>query len=163
MLFDEDDTQRYRRMFGRYPTGVAVCLAGDGALPDGMTINSLTSVSLEPQLLSFCARKGSRTARRVRETEKFSINLLTVRQETVSQHFSGTYAENIHKYLIRRQGFWCVDEANASFLCHLTHSIALGDHDMLVGQVIRTYGLMRALSPLMYFQGRYAPPLRGDS
>ncbi len=34
---------------------------------------------------------------------------------------------------------------------------------MLVGQVIRTYGLMRALPPLMYFQGRYAPPLRGDS
>src|SRR5690554_4321083 len=89
MLCDYNATQVYRRLFGRYPTGVAVCLAGQASEPVGMTVNSLSSVSLEPLLLSFCAARGSRTAQAINNAGCFSVNLLTHRQEDISRHFAG--------------------------------------------------------------------------
>ncbi len=159
MICDQDATQLYRRLFGRYPTGVAVCLTGDPNHVEGMTINSLSSVSLKPLLVSFCARHGSRTAQLIKETESFSINLLTARQEMLSRHFAGAPTTHIHRQLVRRRNFWCVDEANASFLCELMRWVPLGDHDMLVGRVVEMCGPEAAHPPLMYFQGGYASPV----
>ncbi|MGH3182885.1 MAG: flavin reductase family protein [Streptosporangiaceae bacterium] len=49
------DADAMRRAMGRFVTGVAVITTLDaGGQPHGMTVNSLTSVSLDPPLLLVC-------------------------------------------------------------------------------------------------------------
>ncbi len=121
-----------------------------------MTVNSLSSVSLEPLLLSFCAARGSRTAQAINNAGCFSVNLLTHRQEDISRHFAGKPSSGALDQLLWEEGYWRVREANASFLCELAHSMPLGDHDLLVGRVIGMSGPSAVNPPLMYFQGGYA-------
>src|SRR3546814_803370 len=64
-VMDEDcvaiDPRRFREVCGQYATGVAVVTArcGEGR-PTGVTVNSFTSVSLDPPLIQFSLdRKAS--------------------------------------------------------------------------------------------------------
>lgn len=156
MRCNQNAATTYRQLFGRYPTGVAVCLAGDADQAIGITVNSLNSVSLEPLLLSFCAASGSNTAKAIVRTGKFSVNLLTEKQEDVSRHFAGKPFPAAVNQLEWRDSYWSVSQANACFLCELEHRVPLGDHDLLVGRVVTMFGPEQGGMPLMYFQGSYA-------
>ena len=52
------DPAAVRTVLGHFATGVAIITAQDGDEPVGMACNSFTSVSLEPQLVLFCAAKS---------------------------------------------------------------------------------------------------------
>ncbi|MFC7592752.1 flavin reductase [Nonomuraea antimicrobica] len=54
------DPGTYRKVVGRFATGVAIVTTRVGDVDHAMTINSFTSVSLEPLLVLFCAEKVSR-------------------------------------------------------------------------------------------------------
>ena len=53
------DPRAFRDALGRYPTGVALVAAATPDGPVGMAVNSFTSVSLAPPLISFCAMLSS--------------------------------------------------------------------------------------------------------
>jgi 3-hydroxy-9,10-secoandrosta-1,3,5(10)-triene-9,17-dione monooxygenase reductase component len=60
------DPKLFRSVIGAFPTGVAiVATEWDGEL-FGATINSLTSVSLQPCMLLFCTNEGSATGAAIR-------------------------------------------------------------------------------------------------
>ena len=53
-LKTSDLKRELRNALGRFPTGVAIVTAlSDDKQPVGMTINSLTSISLEPALIAW--------------------------------------------------------------------------------------------------------------
>lgn len=54
------DPALYRSVVGRFATGIAVVTTKSDGLEHAMTVNSLTSVSLEPVLVLFCAEKIAR-------------------------------------------------------------------------------------------------------
>ena len=54
------DRLEYRRVVGRFATGVTVVTTVVGGEQHAMTCNSVTSVSLEPVLVLFCAEKVAR-------------------------------------------------------------------------------------------------------
>ena len=56
------DPKRFRSVMGAFPTGVAIIATEWGGELFGATINSLTSVSLQPCMLLFCTSEGSTTA-----------------------------------------------------------------------------------------------------
>jgi flavin reductase (DIM6/NTAB) family NADH-FMN oxidoreductase RutF len=84
------DQNQYRRVIGGFATGVTVvtALTADGA-PEGMTANSLTSVSLEPILLAVCFHRDSGTITAIRETRAFVVNLLAEDERELSVRFAG--------------------------------------------------------------------------
>jgi flavin reductase (DIM6/NTAB) family NADH-FMN oxidoreductase RutF len=74
---------------GRFATGVAVITTtGLEGEQHGMTVNSLTSVSLAPHLLLVCFSLGSRTAAAISENGKFGVNILSERQLAISRRFA---------------------------------------------------------------------------
>lgn len=75
------DPAELRRAMSRFATGVAVITTGDDAGPQGMTVNSLTSVSLEPPLLLVCLNAATRTAAALLGSGRFAVNILGARQE----------------------------------------------------------------------------------
>ena len=59
---------------GLLATGVAVVIAHAGEEPVAMTVNAVTSVSLDPMLVLFCPGKQTRFAGHIEHLEGFTIN-----------------------------------------------------------------------------------------
>src|SRR6059058_2877312 len=75
------EARSFRDALGRFATGVAFVTAAPDGEPAGLIVNSLTSVSLEPPLLSFCPSRSSLTWSRMRRTDRFAVNILGQRHE----------------------------------------------------------------------------------
>lgn len=148
------EARYFRQLFGRFPTGVAVVLTDAGAAPVGMTVNSLTSVSLDPMLLLFCAHNDSRSATTVLETGKFTVNILAEHQQSVSKRFAGVNEAPDARYL-QCNGFIGIEDALAVFCCDVKQCFPGGDHKIIVGEVMDMIGGEEAESPLIYFNGGY--------
>src|SRR5215831_4191536 len=76
-----------RRVLGQFATGVAVVAAVYDGLPYGMAVNSFTSVSLRPPLVSFCASHTSTTWPYLRDAGQFAVSVLAEGQEDVGSAF----------------------------------------------------------------------------
>ena len=57
------EVAEYRRVIGGFATGVAIVTSTLGDEPHGMTINSLTSVSLEPIVVFVALQLGTAASR----------------------------------------------------------------------------------------------------
>src|SRR5579875_1081443 len=81
--------EEFRHSMARFTTGVCVVSALDAeGGPQGMTLNSLTSVSLEPPTLLVCLARGGRTTKAVVDAERFAISVLSARQEPIARSFA---------------------------------------------------------------------------
>jgi 3-hydroxy-9,10-secoandrosta-1,3,5(10)-triene-9,17-dione monooxygenase reductase component len=79
-----------RRVCGHFVTGVTVVTSGLGERSIGTTVNSFTSVSLEPPLVLFCLHNKSRLRDVIEDTRAYVVNFLEGRQEKLAQAFAGT-------------------------------------------------------------------------
>ena len=148
--------QQFRTLFRRLTTGVALIGVRGESGPAGMTVNSLTPVSLTPPLLLFCAAQASATAKRIHEIGRFSVNILTDAQRDVSVHHSGRPLAVPTWRWQETDGVPWVEGANAGFLCHLVSEYPGGDHRILIGEIDEMFGPEVAATPLLYHGGKYA-------
>jgi len=145
----------FRRAMGHFTTGVAVVLASCNDAPVGLTINSLTSVSLDPPLLLFCAKNSSQSANSIIDQRFFSVNILADVQENVSGHFSrgGQYWDT--SSCEQHDEWHIIPGSNGVLFCELTNIYPGGDHKIIVGEVKRILIAAAARPPLLYHRGRY--------
>ena len=78
------DARSFRDALGRFATGVALVTAAPDGEPHGLIVNSLTSDSLEPPLVSFSASRSSLTWSRMRRAGRFGVNVLGRQHERVA-------------------------------------------------------------------------------
>jgi len=71
-----DETLAYRQALGSFATGVCVVTADSPLGPMGLTINSFTSVSLEPRLLLWCIDERSERWPVFAAAERFAVHVL---------------------------------------------------------------------------------------
>ncbi len=150
-----DQALLYRRLFGRFTTGVAVVLGEDAGKVIGLTVNSLTSASLDPLLLLFCAHNQSQSAESFLRSGRFSVNILAAHQEDVARHFSSTRSGEVKFDCLRGKGFVWLAGSNAVFRCHLEATYPGGDHRIILGRVLDMVGPKECARPLLYHEGRY--------
>ena len=79
----------FRNVAGCFATGVTVVTTQDreGALY-GLTVNSFTSVSLDPPLVLICLDNGLTGLDIFLESGRFAVNILTNDQQDISNHFA---------------------------------------------------------------------------
>jgi 3-hydroxy-9,10-secoandrosta-1,3,5(10)-triene-9,17-dione monooxygenase reductase component len=71
------DPAALRKAFGTYATGVVVIGArGADGMPVGMTVNSFSSVSISPPLVSFCPSRSSFAFPVYEAMQHFSVSVL---------------------------------------------------------------------------------------
>ena len=151
------DPRTLRDALGCFATGVTVvtCLKPDGA-PTGLTVNSFTSVSLDPPLLLVCLAKPAASAVTLIEASHFAVNVLQTGQQPASIRFSTRDEDRFGTTP------WSCGEAGAPILknslgvfeCERHAVYDGGDHHILVGQVVKA-SFDASLDPLLYFCGRY--------
>jgi flavin reductase (DIM6/NTAB) family NADH-FMN oxidoreductase RutF len=151
------DPRTLRDALSCFATGVTVvtCLRPDGE-PAGLTVNSFTSVSLDPPLLLVCLYKEAASAPALIEAPHFAVNVLQTRQQPASIRFSTRDEDRFGTTA------WSCGEAGAPILkdslgvfeCERSAVHDGGDHYILVGEVVKA-SFDASLDPLLYFRGRY--------
>jgi flavin reductase (DIM6/NTAB) family NADH-FMN oxidoreductase RutF len=150
------DPALFRQACGRFATGVAICtvLAPDGS-PHGLTVNSFTSVSLEPPLILICVDHRANVHSFFSAATHFAVNILTASQQPLSMRFA-------EKGLDRFEGIqWEAGEAGVPILpdalaqieCMIVQRLEAGDHTVLIAEVLRA--AYRDGVPLLYYGSSY--------
>ncbi|WP_214366439.1 flavin reductase family protein [Pseudonocardia sp. H11422] len=149
------DPLTMRRTIGRFATGVAVVTTVDRDQPHGMTVNSLTSVSLEPPLLLVCLTTGARTTDAVVRAGRFAVNILGARQEEIALRFARRGADHFDGLPLRygEHDVPVVPDALAHLECTVDRHFEAGDHVVVIGHVRQVCD--RPGAPLAFLGGRF--------
>jgi flavin reductase (DIM6/NTAB) family NADH-FMN oxidoreductase RutF len=151
------DPRTLRDALGCFATGVTVvtCLKPDGA-PAGLTVNSFTSVSLDPPLLLVCLAKKALSAAALIHADHFAVNVLQTGQQPASIRFSTRDEDRFGAtpWSCGEAGAPILEESLGVFECRRYALHDGGDHPMLVGQVVKA-SFDAGLDPLLFFRGRY--------
>ena len=151
------DPRTLRDALGSFATGVTVvtCVDGDGN-PAGLTVNSFTSVSLDPPLLLVCIAKRAGSAAALRAAEHFAVNVLQTGQQPASIRFATRDEDRFGAtpWSTGETGAPLLMDSLAVFECERHAIYDGGDHDILLGKVIRA-SFDPTLDPLLYFRGKY--------
>lgn len=151
------DQRAYRDALGRFATGVTIVttLAADGS-PIGLTVNSFSSVSLEPPLVLWCLDQRTLGFEHYRDCRYYAISVLAADQIGLSQRFATPRLDKFDGLRWRPGvgGVPLLENIHATFQCASRHRYEGGDHLILVGEVLRFR--QRAAEPLLYVGGRYA-------
>ena len=150
------DKQLFRETLGQFATGVAVATTVDqGGGPVGVTVNSFTSVSLQPPMVLFCLDREASSLPFFVAAGSFAINVLAADQFDLCQRFArltGDWDRVAHSRW--ETGAPIIADSLAAIDCTLAHLYDGGDHQILVGQVLQL-GCPRAAEPLIYHSGTF--------
>lgn len=156
------DDHSFRTLLGRYPTGVVLVTAATDEGPVGMAVNSFTSVSLTPPLVSFCAALSSETWGRLRNAEGFAVNILGASHEEVCRLFAQHGAERFarHDWTTTPDGHPLLADAVGWIDTRVEHIHPAGDHDVVIAAATG-WSVPSDSSPLVFYGGRFHA-LEGD-
>lgn len=149
--------REFRDALGLFPTGVAIVTtcAADGRR-SGLTVNSFTSVSLDPPLVSFNLAKSLRSIDDWTNARTFAVNLLHESQDEVSTGFARAQTD-------KWASAECVDGVMrnpvlashlAVFECERYACYEAGDHLIMLGRVVH-FRIGEEAPPLVFFRGKY--------
>ena len=83
------DPEKLRSAMRAWSAGVTVVTAVHDGHKHGMTVNSFTSISLEPAMITVSLRTGTRTHELVTKSGAFGLTILSAEQADISNLFSG--------------------------------------------------------------------------
>lgn len=151
------DPRHFRQVLGNYPTGVvAITARGEDGSPLVMIIGSFVSISLDPPLVGFFVDLNSRSQALIRATGRFCVNILAAEQEALCRQIAGGKPERLAgiDWGQSAHGNPVIDGVIATIDCDISQSVALGDHDLVVGQV-RHLQIRSQKTPLLFFRGEF--------
>ncbi|WP_370941982.1 flavin reductase family protein [Amycolatopsis sp. cg5] len=129
---------RLRAALGRFATGVAVVTTVDGAdHPVGLTVNSFTSLSLDPPLVLWCLRRTSAGLPAFTTASRFAVNVLSAGQRPIAQRFASRVEDRFAEVRWHRHplGPPLLADTAASFVCQRTQVAHGGDHVIVIGRI----------------------------
>ena len=149
------DAELFREVMGGFATGVAVVTTTDGGRYHGMTVNSLTAVSLDPILLLVCLARGSRSAAAVASCRAFLVNLLAQDQREVSNTFARRTEDHFAdvEVEVTPEGLPLLPGSLGHLVCEVRRVDDGGDHLIVLGEAVR--GAVAPGEPLIFYRGRY--------
>jgi flavin reductase (DIM6/NTAB) family NADH-FMN oxidoreductase RutF len=120
----------------------------------GMTLNSFTSVSLDPPLVLVSLAHGTRTVDLVQSAQRFSVSVLQRDQRDLAVEFSTAVAEFPLRHTTRTYDDFVVVKGAASTMhCDVEEVVRAGDHDLVLGRVV---GMTHpGGDPLLFQKGRF--------
>lgn len=145
-----------RRVYGAFPTGVAVVagLVDDG--PVGIAASSFVPVSLDPPLISVCVAHTSTTWPKLRGLPHIGISVLGAQQEQTARRLGARTGDRFADVAWRATVNGCVllDGAAAWYDCAIVQQVPAGDHDIVLFG-IHDLDAASDIRPLVFHASRY--------
>ena len=142
----------FRKICGQFATGVTVLTTTVNGKLHGITVNSFTSVSLDPPIILFCIDKKARFNPPLTAEKSLAINILSEKQQEISNRFANPSLTNIERF----SGLQLLpDYENIGVLiAQLKQTRDGGDHWIYIAKVIE--GQSFDGNPLIYYAGSYS-------
>src|SRR5262245_26028521 len=142
----------------RYATGVMVLTVRDGANFHAVTVNSVTSVSLNPILLSVCLEENARSNELIHKAQSFALNILTESQSELGKRFAfdheaRTTPRTLAPTRLTPRGELLFEHTLGYFECRVAQAYPGGDHTIFLGEVLDA--AYAEGKPLIYFEANW--------
>ena len=150
------DTVDFRQALGQFATGVCLVTVDDSELgPLATTVNSFSSVSLDPPLVLWSIQNSSDHLAVYTECQHFGISVLSSEQGAVSSQYAqrGGHGVQAKHFTTGPQGEPKLIDALAHFTCEAYAVHPGGDHHIIVGEVLQFESVEAA--PLIFYSGGY--------
>lgn len=152
------DGARFRQVLGHFPTGVTIVTGMSGDHPQGVTIGSFTSVSLDPPLVGFLPMGSSISWQRIAESGKFCVNVLGADQGDLCWRFAKPPEDERFEgqsWRLSPLGSPILDGVIAWIDCTIEHVYDMGDHLFVLGRVADLDNWDGPEpAPLLFFRGK---------
>ncbi|WP_106753468.1 flavin reductase family protein [Pannonibacter carbonis] len=151
---DAGNARAFRMALGSFTTGVTVVTAMGADGPMGMTVNSFTSVSLDPPLVLWSPAKSSSKHDAFAAIDHYAIHVLSADQDGLSACFTrgGTAFDGLD-WQLNPDGTPVIPGTLARFECRRFALHDAGDHSLIIGRVLRV--AHRDGDPLCFSRGMY--------
>ncbi len=150
-------SREFRDAMGKYATGVTLVTAAIGDEGKiGITINSFSSVSLEPPLILYSLAKSYYRFEVLASAENFAINVLRADQREIAQKFAHTKGDQWARvdYRVSAQRNIILEPSLAAIECVPYDKFDGGDHVVILGRVVEV-STNSDDDPLLFFGGSY--------
>jgi len=132
------DHRELRDVLGSFVTGVTVVTTVDGAgCHHGLTVNSFSSVSLDPPLVLWSQSNSSPSHPVFSKSGRFVINILAEDQVDLSNRFARSGPDKFANLVVDvgAHGLPILKDTSAWLACKLVSAIPGGDHTIFIGEV----------------------------
>lgn len=150
----------FRAAMRRLTGGVSVITVGRGQDISGMTVTSVSSLSVDPPALIVCINRDSSSWPLLNRYAAFGVNILSAEQIDIAERFSGKGgARGMERFTggqwgTRSSGVPLLAGALASIDCEVEQIVERHSHGIVIGRVLDTK-ISGGHGALGYWQGQY--------
>lgn len=153
------ESEKLRRAMRAWTTGVAIITSIYEDQQYGMTVNSFTSISLDPPLVSVALRQLTHTHELVVKSGMFSVTILTSAQKELSDRFAGKMPTITNRFDGVQTETISLDspvfkDGMAYLDCRVVSSMPVGENTLFVAEVLDARGEGEG-EPLVYHNRQY--------
>lgn len=147
----------FRSVFRDHAARVVVVTAPGDPSPAGFTATSLTSVSLEPPMVSFAVARTASAWKTVSRSERLAVHLLARDQDWLATTFATSGIDRFAEvpWHPAPAGEPVIEGCAAYLCCRVVQHVPAGDHVVVLARVSEAQ-VNRSGSPLIYHDGAYA-------
>ncbi len=163
------DSDTFRKVMGHFVTGVTVVTTISDGRPQGITVNALSSVSLDPPLVVVALDRRRYITPLVHASGQFAVNVLGEHQQGLADCFAGALVEPGRERFCGAawspgvSGMPLLEGAIATLECTVVGSHPIGDHDLFIGKVEALHNDEHHPQPLLYYRRRYLRVERSEA
>jgi len=150
----------FRKAMRQLTGGVSVVTAGRGRDISGMTVTSVSSLSVDPPALIVSINRESSSWPLVKRYGFFGVNILTSDQLDIAERFTGKGGlKGVDRFagarwLTRASGVPLLADALAAIDCEVEDIVERHSHAIIIGRVLDVTVSPRTAA-LAYWQGQY--------
>ncbi|MAT43414.1 MAG: hypothetical protein CL609_13840 [Anaerolineaceae bacterium] len=154
----QDSSEELKEVMRHWTTGVSIVSSAYKGKIHGMTVNSFTSISIEPPMVVVTLAKNTRTYDLVQDSGKFGVSLLSVDQYELSDKFAGRIPEGGNRFegidvFYLQTEIPLIKGGLAWVECEVVQVFDLPASTMFIGQV--TASKTSEGEPLVYYNRAY--------
>lgn len=153
------DPETLRSAMRAWSAGVTIVTALHEGVRHGMTVNSFTSISLAPPIISISLQHSSRTNELVAKSRAFALTMLASDQKDISDRFAGRMSEAVDRFeglktetMVTGAPF--ILGGLAWLDCRIIHTFDAGMNTLFIAEVLAARSFEGSL-PLVYHDRGY--------
>ncbi len=153
------DPEALRSAMRAWSAGVTVVAAAYENEKHGMTVNSFTSISLDPALITIALQRYTRTHDLVMKSRAFGLTILSTAQKRVSDLFAGRLPESDERFShVQTEtlvtGSPLIVGGLSWMDCRVAHTHGAGMNTLFIAEVLAARGAGSG-DPLIYHNREY--------
>ena len=147
------DAAQFRRVMGRFASGLTVITAEASGEIRGMTASAFMSGSLDPPLIVISVARKARMHEHLLAAGRFGVNILCADQRDIATHFAGRAVEGLNAAFAVRDGIPILEACETVITATIETTYACGDHTIFLGRILTLTADDQP--PLLYHAGHF--------